>query len=96
MINYRHGIFICDNFYEILKVKTGMVYNVLVQNRFVPQTLRKTFSEKFDVCEKDWPKIYPLPGKCSKDSRTRIFQHKNCSWRTCSSKDKRSFAEVGL
>ena len=31
-INYRHGIFIGDNFHGITKVKPGMICNALVQN----------------------------------------------------------------
>ena len=37
MINYRHGIFIGDNFYGITKVKTSMIYNALVQKRLYLQ-----------------------------------------------------------
>ena len=76
MINYRHGIFIGDNFCGITKVKTSMIYNALVQKSFVPPTSRNQFSQKFDISEKDWPKIYSLAGKCSIDSGTRIFQYK--------------------
>ena len=76
MINYRHGIFIGDNFYGITKVKTSMIYNALVQKRFVPPTSRNKLSQKFDISEEDWPKIYSLAGKCSIDSKTRIFQYK--------------------
>ena len=34
------------------------------------------FSQKFDISEEDWPKIYPLKGKCSIDSKIRVFQFK--------------------
>ena len=60
MINYRHGIFIGDNFYGITKVKTSMIYNALVQKRFVPPTSGNKLSQKFDISEEDWPKIYSL------------------------------------
>ena len=63
MINYRHGIFIGDNFYESTKVKTGMIYDVLVQKSFVPPTSRNKFSQKFDISKEDWPKIYSLRKK---------------------------------
>ena len=76
MINYRHGIFIGDNFYGITNVKTSMIYNALVQKRFVPPTSRNKLSQKFDISDEDWPKIYSLAGKCSIDSKTRIFQYK--------------------
>ena len=76
MINYRHGIFIGGNFYGITKVKTSMIYNALVQKSFVPPTSRSKFSQKFDISEEDWPKIYSLAGKCSIGSKTRIFQYK--------------------
>ena len=76
MTNYRHGIFIGDNFYEIIKVKTSMIYNSLAKKKFVPQTSRNKFSQKFDISEEDWPKIYSLARKCSIDSNTRIFQYK--------------------
>ena len=76
MINYRHGIFIGDNFYEITKVKTSIICNGLVQKSFVPPTSRNKFSQKSDISEEDWPKIYSLAGKCSIDSKTRIFQYK--------------------
>ena len=71
MINYRHGIVIGDNFCGITKVKTNMIYNALVQKRFVPSRSRNKFSQKFDR-----PKIYFLEGKCSINSKTRIFQYK--------------------
>ena len=76
MINYRQDIFIGDNFHGITKVKTSMIYNALVQKRFVPPTSRNKLSQKFDISEEDWPKIYSLAGKCSIDSKTRIFQYK--------------------
>ena len=57
LINYRQGTFIGDNFYGIAKVKSGMIYNALVQKRFVPSTSRNIFSQKFDISEEDWPKI---------------------------------------
>ena len=76
MINNRHGIFIGDNFYGITKVKTSMIYNAVVQKSFVPPSSKNKCSQKFDISEKDWPKIYSLAGKCSIDSRTRIFQYK--------------------
>ena len=53
-----------------------MIYNALVQQSFVPPTSRNKFSQKFDISEEDWPKIYSLAGKCSIDSKTRIFQYK--------------------
>ena len=65
MINYRHGIFIGDNFYGIAKIKTSMIYNALVQKIFVPPASRNKFSQKFDISEEDWPIIYSLAGKCS-------------------------------
>ena len=37
MINYRHGIFIGNNFYGITRVKTSMIYNALVQKSLYPQ-----------------------------------------------------------
>ena len=49
MINYRHGIFIGDTFYGITKVKTSMIYNALVQKRFVPPTSRNKLSQKFNI-----------------------------------------------
>ena len=76
MINYRHGIFIGDTFYGITKVKTSMIYNALVQKSFVLPTSRNKFSQKFDISEKGRPKIYSLAGKCSIDSKTKIFQYK--------------------
>ena len=75
MINYRHGIFINDNFYGITKVKTSMIYNALVQKSFVPPTSRNKFSQKFDISEEDWPEIYSLAGQCNIGSKTRIFQY---------------------
>ena len=75
MVNYRHGIFIGDNFYGITKVKTSMIYNALVQKSFVPPTSRNKFSQNFDISEEDWPKIYSLAGNCSIDSKTRIFHY---------------------
>ena len=53
-----------------------MIYNALVQKHFVPPISRNKFSQKFDISEEDWPKIYSLTGKCSMDSKTRIFQYK--------------------
>ena len=53
-----------------------MIDNVLVQKRFVPPTSRNEFAQKFDFSEEDWPKIYSLAGKCSIDSKPRIFQYK--------------------
>ena len=53
-----------------------MIYNALVQKRFVPPTSRNKLSQKFNIGEEDWPKIYSLAGKCSIDSKTRIFQYK--------------------
>ena len=60
MINYRHGIFVGDNFYEIIKVKTSMIYNALVWKKCVPPTFRNKFSQKFDISEEYWPKSIPL------------------------------------
>ena len=48
----------------------------LVQKHFVSPTSRNKFSQKFDISEEDWPKIYSLAGKCSIDSKTGIFQYK--------------------
>ena len=76
MINYRQGIFIGGNFYGIAKVKTSMIYNALFQKRFVPPTSKNKFSHTFDISEEDWLKIYSLAGKCSIDSKPRIFQYK--------------------
>ena len=45
MINYRHSIFIGDNFYGIAKLKTNMI--------FVPPASRNKFSPKFDISEED-------------------------------------------
>ena len=53
MINYRHGTFISDNFYEIYKTKTSMIYNILVQKKFAPPTSRNKFSQKFGIYEED-------------------------------------------
>ena len=53
-----------------------MIYNALVQKSFVPPTSRNKFSQTFDISEEDWPKIFSLAGKCSIDSKTRIFQYK--------------------
>ena len=77
MINYRHGIFIGDNVYGITKVKTIMIYNALVQKRFVPPTARNKLPQKFDISEEDWPNIYSLAGKCSIDSRLESFNLKS-------------------
>ena len=53
-----------------------MIYNALVQKSFVLPTCRNKFFQTFDISEKDWPKMYSLAGKCSIDSRTRIFRYK--------------------
>ena len=76
MINYRHGIFIDDNFYGITKVKTSMIYNGLVQKMFAFPTSRNKFFRTFDISEEDWPKICPIAEKCCIDSKIRIFQYK--------------------
>ena len=67
MINYRYYIFIGDNFHGITEVKTSIIYNALVQKRFVPPTSRNKFPQKFYISEEDWLKIYSLAGKCSID-----------------------------
>ena len=76
MTNYRHSFFFGDNFYGITKVKPSMIYTALVQKSFVPPLPRNKFSQKFNISEEDWPKIYSPTGKCSIDSKTRIFQYK--------------------
>ena len=53
-----------------------MIYNALVQKKFVPPTSRNKFSQRFDIGKEDWPKIYFLAGKCNIDSKTRVFQYK--------------------
>ena len=53
-----------------------MIYNALVQKSFVPPTSRNKFSQTFDTSEDDWSKFYSLAGKCSIDSKTRVFQYK--------------------
>ena len=75
MINYRHGIFIGNNFYGITKVKTKIIYNALVQKSFVLPTSRNKFSQKF-ISEEDWLKINSLVGKCSINSKTRFCKYK--------------------
>ena len=78
MINCRHGIFICDNFYGITKVKTSMIYNALVQKSFVSSTSRNKFSKRLILVRKIGQKFISSQNrkKCSKDSKVRIFQYK--------------------
>ena len=53
-----------------------MICNALIHKSFVPPTSRNKFSQKLDITEEDWPKIYSLAGRCSIDSKTRIFRYK--------------------
>ena len=74
--SFKHGIFIDSTFFDILKVKTSRIYNHLVQKKFRPPTAQKKLSEKYDIREEMWSKIYSLPSKCTIDTKTRVFQYK--------------------
>ena len=74
--DFRHGVFISGFFTKLSQVKTNQIYDSLVRKSFIPPTAKKTFSEKFEIGEELWPKIYMLSSKCAIDTRTRAFQYK--------------------
>ena len=74
--DFRDGVFISGFFTKLSQVKTNQVYDSLARKSFIPPTAEKTLSEKFEIGEELWHKIYMLSSKCSIDTRTRVFQYK--------------------
>ena len=73
---YQHCVYIKDTFTDILKVKTNQIYDSLVQKKFQPPTAKANLSQKFDISDQLWPKIYTLASKCTIETKTRVFQYK--------------------
>ena len=73
---YQHCIYIKDTFTDILKVKTNQIYDSVVQKKFQAPTVKFNLSQKLDISDQLWPKIYTLASKCTIEIKTRVFQYK--------------------
>ena len=73
---YQYCVYIKDTFTDILKVKTNQIYDSLVQKRFQAPTAKANLSQKFDISDQLWPKIYTLASKYTIETKTRVFQYK--------------------
>ena len=73
---YQHCVYIKDTVTDILEVKTNQIYDSLVQKKFKDPTAKDNLSQKFDISDQLWPKIYTLASKCTIETKTRVFQYK--------------------
>ena len=73
---YQHCVYIKDTFTDIFKVNTNRIYDSLVQKKFQAPTAKANLSQKFDISDQLWPKLYTLAIKCTIETKTRVFQYK--------------------
>ena len=100
---YQHCIYIKETFTDILKLKTDQIYDSLVQKKFQAPTAKFNLSQKFDISDQLWPKIYTLARKCTIETlhsylnaqlyKMRLMKSPLCSF--CS-KEEETFTHLFL
>ena len=73
---FHHGVFKDTCFYDIFKVRASHVYEIFVQKKFKPPTVKAKILAEFKIMLHLWSRIYTMASKCTLDTKTRIFQFK--------------------
>ena len=75
--DFRHGVLFQAALPNYLKSKLiRFMTDSLVRKSFIAPMAKKKLSEKFEIGEELWPKIYMLSSKCAIDTGTRVFPYK--------------------
>ena len=70
------GILQCTIIIPMEKLTSKQIYSILIRKRAHTPTSKAYYDTKFPCIENNWPKIYMLTKKTTKNAYDRIFQYK--------------------